>query len=129
MAELKKDYTAYSVRLVDGEDVIDELRIDDLSEEIVKKLAVYGAFVKLQRSTAGKDPEEHEDIISKTMQALREGKWSTGQRIMSKKQVLLQMIRDTQPNIRAQFVQALKASGQLERAGVTEEEIQEALKG
>ena len=127
--KLEKDYAEGVVRVLQNGDVVEEVSIRDLPEDIQLRLAVYGAYVKLQRSTAGKKPEEHSDAVLKTVEALRQGRWTVGTfgPRVSKKQAILQMIKETDPSIREQFVQALRVSGQLERAGITEEEVQEVL--
>lgn len=127
--KLEKDYAEGVVRVLQHGEVVEEVSIGDLPAEIQERLAVYGLYVKLQRSTAGKKPEEHSDAVLKTVEALRQGKWTVGTfgPRMSKKQAILQMIKETDPSIREQFVQALKVSGQLQRAGISDEEVQEVL--
>ena len=129
--KLEKDYGDAVVRVLENGDVVEEVSIGDFPEDIQERLAIYGLYVKLQRSTAGKDPDTHLEHISKTIDALKNGKWTVGTfgPRMGKKAAILNMIKETDPQLREQFVQALRVSGQLDKAGITEEELQEAMQG
>lgn len=131
MAKLSKDYDNAIVVLQDDNGAeLAKLSIAELSDDIVRKLAVYGAFVKIQRSTAGLDTEEQKvQAMKRAIEALRNGQWSAGggSKGSSKKQAVLEEIKNTDKRIRQQFVQALQVAGVIKRLGITEEELKEAL--
>ena len=125
--QLKKSYEEGKVSIFENGDLKADVRLSDLSEDIVKRLAVYGLYVKLSRATAGKPEEEKLDAILSTAENLLQGKWaSPTARPMSKKDILLNMLKDTDQSIRFQFAQALKTTGQLQKVDLTVEELVEA---
>jgi len=80
MVKLQKDYSEGKVVILQDDQAQAEVRLDDLSPEIVKRLAVYGLYVKLSRATAGKPKEEWLDRVLEVAELLKEGKWSSPSR-------------------------------------------------
>jgi len=122
-----KDYEAGTLRLEfpDGNSL--EVKVDDLPAEIQDRLVLYGLGVKLQRATAGQKEKAFE-IVSKLVDALKEGKWNVAPAPGAKtgqKAAIKQMILSVAPELRAAVVEQSRAM--LEKAGFTEEEIQELL--
>ncbi len=104
-----------------------EVRVDDLPAEIQDRLVLYGLGVKLQRATAGQKEKAFE-IVSKLVEALKEGKWNVapqGGGKVGEKAAIKQMILSVAPELRAAVVEQSRAM--LDKAGFTEEEIQELL--
>ena len=86
------------IRLKQEGEVIEELRIHELNPLIQKKLTVYGLFVKVQRSTAGKSGQEKAKAMLDTVKALRQGEWNKKQDTQSIKEKvkaeLIESIKD-----------------------------------
>jgi len=126
--KVQKDFDSETVRIsVDGNPVV-EISVADLPAEIASKLAVYGLAVKLTRATAGKPKEQWAEIMQKLAEALKEGKWTVGVFGNPKKLAVLATIKETEPALREAYVNSLRVAGVLERLGITEEEVQEAMR-
>lgn len=119
--------TEKGVRLPDGS----ELQISELPPEIAEKLAIYGLYVKLQRSTAGVPQDQRAEVIMKTAEALKNGRWSIGsggsKGLNPLQRAILKEIRETPASMRQAFVEALRTAGTLERLGITDEMLQEVM--
>jgi len=127
--EMRKDYEAGAVSFSVGGGEPIEVRLSELPADIQRKLAVYGLAVKLSRATAGKPKEQWLEILQRMADRLRQGEWTTGVFGSPKKQAVLNLIRETDPSIREQFIASLRTAGILERTGVTDEDIKAVIGG
>ncbi len=68
--------TENGITVLENNKPIEHINIKELTDEITRKLTVYGLFVKIQRSSAGlKNPADKKRAWLDTIQALKQGTW------------------------------------------------------
>ncbi len=128
--KLNKNYDELTATMEFGEAGSIEVSLGDLNEEIVKKLALYGLGVKCQRATAGigKDDAKSYEAVSKLVNNLKEGKWSSPVERTSKKEIqrqfIISQLRAAGSKTRDALIKSLEATGVLKKLDIKPEDYQ-----